>query len=105
MLVVLVGLNGDTGQRAVGNDVVWLAQKAVAVGKPAAEQLFQIDLAAGRRQGVKIEVVNVNVAFAVRARLLGGQDVFFVEVLSALGPVFEHGAHGRVAVDIGVVAL
>ena len=47
VLVVLVGLDGDARQSCIGADVVRLAQEAVTGRKTVAEQLEQIDLAAG----------------------------------------------------------
>ena len=45
--------------------------------------------------------VSVSVGFGE----FGIENVHLVEMLRALGAVFEHGAHGSVAVDIGVLTL
>ena len=44
-------------------------------------------------------------ALPVRPALLGCQQVFVIIVLGCLAAVLKHGAHGRVAVDVGVAAL
>ena len=49
--------------------------------------------------------MDVDIALAVGLGLLGGQQGLEIVVLGALGAVFEHDAHGVVAVDVGVVAL
>ena len=69
------------------------------------EELQEVDLAAGGSQRVEIEVVDVDVAFAVGLGLLGGEQGLQVVVLGAFGTVLEHDAHRVVAVDVGVVAL
>ncbi len=46
--------------------------------------------------------MDVDVAVGVRGRGVLGQNVVVDKKLGTLGAVFEHGAHGRVAVDIGV---
>ena len=49
--------------------------------------------------------MDVDVALAVGLRVLGLEDVHVVELLGALGAVAQHHAHGRVAVDVRVLAL
>ena len=105
VLVVLIGLDGDTCQGGITLDVVGLAQKTVARGETAFEQLEQVDLAAGGGEGVKIKVMDMDPALPVRPALLGCQQVFVIIVLGCLAAVLKHGAHGRVAVDVGVAAL
>ena len=105
VLVVLVGLNGNAGERRIALNVVRLAQKAVACTETAVKQLFNIDLTAGGCQRQKIEVMDVDVAVKMRFGVDGIKHKHVVELLGALRAVFEHGAHGRVAVDIGVFAL
>ena len=105
VLVVLVALDGDAGQRRVAGDVVGLAQHAVARGEAALEQLLQLDLAARGGEGVEVHVVDVDVAFAVGAGELRVDDAHLVELLGRLRAVLEHGTHGGVGVDVGVLAL
>ena len=71
VLVVLVGLDGDTGQRRIALYVLRLAQVTVAGVKSVGKQAVNINLAAGRRQRVEVEVVDVNPSFLIGARLLG----------------------------------
>ena len=47
----------------------------------------------------------MDVALAVRLGMRGIEDEHLVELLGALGTVLEHGAHGGVAVDVGVLSL
>ena len=105
VLVVLVGLYGDAGQRRIGIDVVRLAQIAVAGGKAVLKQLDEIDLAAGGGQREKIHVVDMDIPVAVRLGVFGLEHEHEVELLGALRAVLEHRSHGRIAVDIGVFAL
>ena len=105
VLVVLVRLDGDAGERRVTGDVVGLAQETVAGGKTVLEQFLNIDLTAGRGQGVKIKIVDMNVAVLVRFGMFRLQYIHFVVDLGAFRAVFQHGTHGGIAVDVGVVAL
>ena len=103
--LVLVGLDGDAGQGGVAADVVGLPQVAVAGGKAVVEQLDEIDLAAGLRQGVEVLVVDVDLPVGVGLGDVGRDNVLVVEALGALRAVLEHGAHGGVGVDVGVLPL
>ena len=51
VLVVLIGLDRNTGQRGVACDIVRLRRKAVAGAETAAKQLLDVDLATGGGQG------------------------------------------------------
>ena len=102
---VLVGLDGDASQGRVAGNGVGLPQIAVTSGKAVVEQLDQIDLAAGFRQGVEVFIVNVNIPFGMGLCDVRGNDVFIVEALGALGTVLEHGAHGGIRVDVGIFPL
>ena len=103
--LVLIGLDGDAGQRGITLDGLRLAQIAVPGGEAVAEQSDKVYLTAGLREHVEIFIVDMDIAVAVRGRSVLGQDVIVREVLGPLGTVFEHGAHSRIAVDIGVLPL
>ena len=105
VLVVLVGLDGNASKRGVRRNVVRLAQHAVACGETALEQLAQLNLAARGGQRVEVQVVDMDVAFAVSARVAGIQNAHLVELLRGFGAILQHGAHGGVGVDVGVFAL
>ena len=105
VLVVLVALDGDAGQRRVAGDVVGLAQHAVTRGEAALEQLLQLDLAACGSERIEVHVVDVDVALTMRSRELRVDDAHLIELLGRLRAVLEHGAHGGVGVDVGVLAL
>ena len=77
----------------------------MARGEAALEQLLQLDLAARGGEGVEVHVVDVDVAFAVGAGELRVDDAHLVELLGRLRAVLEHGTHGGVGVDVGVLAL
>ena len=47
----------------------------------------------------------MDVALCVGLGMLGLEDAHLVELLGALRTVLEHGAHGGVCVDVGVLAL
>ena len=102
---VLVGLNGDTGQCGIAADVIGLPQVAVTGGETAVEQLQQVDLTAGFGQSVKILVVNMDIAVEVCLCNLFRNHIFVIEGLCTFGAVFQHGAHGGVCVDVGVLPL
>ena len=103
--LVLVGLDGDAGQSGVAADVVGLPQVAVAGGKAVVEQLDQVDLAAGLGKGVEVLVVDVDLPVGVGLGDVGRDDVLIVEALGPLRAVLQHGAHGGVGVDVGVLPL
>ena len=105
VLVVLVGLNGDAGQRGIAVDVVGLPQHAVTGGEAAVEQIQQVDLAAGGGQGVEVQVVDMDIPVMMGSRKTGVQHVHFIELLRAFAAELEHTAHGGIAVDVGVFAL
>ena len=77
----------------------------VSGGKTVLEELEQVDLTAGFGEQVKVLVVNVDVAAVVSVGYVLVKDVVVNEVLRAFRAVFEHGAHSRIGVDIGVFAL
>ena len=103
--LVLVGLDDDTGKGRTGNDVLRGAQMAVAGGKAVGKKLQGIDLAAGLSKQIEVLVVDVDVARDVGSGNVRGQHMVVAEILGSLGAVFEHGAHGAVAVHVGVLAL
>ena len=75
------------------------------VEKPPWNSLLNVDLAAGGGQGEKVQVVDVDVPLPVGLGMLRVEDKHIVELLGALGAELEHGAHGGVAVDVGVLPL
>ena len=105
VLVVLVGLNGDAGQRGIAVDIVGLPQHAVTGGEAAVEQVQQVDLAAGGGQGVEVQVVDMDVPVMMGSRKTGVQHVHFIELLRAFAAELEPTAHGGIAVDVGVFAF
>ena len=105
MLVILVRLDGDAGQRRIRRDALRLADMAEAGGKAAVEQREQVDLAARCRQRVKIKIVDVDIAALMRRGILRLHQEGLGELLGGLGAVAQHGTHGGVAVDVGVFAL
>jgi len=88
VLVVLVRLDGDAGQRRVTGDVVGLAQEPMAGRKTVLEQFLNIDLTAGRGQRVKIKIVDMDVAILMGFGMLRLQDIHFIVNLGAFRAVF-----------------
>ena len=84
MLVILVGLNGDAGQRGIRTDIVRLAQESMPRRKTAGEQLQQVDLATGCCQCQEIQVVNMDIAFAVRLGVRRVENKHLIELFGAL---------------------
>ena len=105
VLVILVGLDSDTSQGSIRCDVVGFTQNTVACGEAVLEQFQQVDLTAGGCQCIEIQIVDVDVAVSVGVGMFGVQHIAFIEVFCAFGTVFQHGAHGCVAVDIGIFAF
>ena len=105
MLVVLVGLDGNAPQGGIALDVIGLPQETVAGGKTAAEQLFNVNLATGGGQSVEVHVVDVDIPIYVGFGIRRVEDVHLTELLGALGPILQHGAHGGVPVDVGILPL
>ena len=105
VLVVLVGLDRDGRQRRVAADGLGLAQEAVAGREAVLEQADDVDLRAGGRERVEIEIVDVDVSLAMRLGVLRTEQVRLVVGLRARRADLQHRAHGGVAVDVGVVAL
>ncbi len=102
MLVVLIGLDRNTSERRIALDVVGFSQKSVSGRKSALEELFQVDLAAGRCKSQEIKVVDMNVSFPVCSGMIGMEHKHLIKLLCAFGTVFQHGPHGGISVDIGV---
>ena len=65
----------------------------------------QLNLAAGSGQRVEVHVVNVDIALAVRLGEARIDDAHLVELLGRFGAILQHGAHGGIGVDVGVLAL
>ncbi len=63
--LVLVCLDGYTGQGRVASYVLGLPEVAVAGGEAVFKELDKVDLTAGLRKGVEVLVVNVDVALGV----------------------------------------
>ena len=105
VLVVLVALYGDGRQRRIAPDGFRLPKVPVAGVKPALKQLPQLDLGAGGGPSVKIQVVDMHPSFPVQPGGLRVDHGLQIVFLGRVGPVLQHGAHGRVPVDVGVVPL
>ena len=84
MLVILVRLDGDAGQRRIRRDALRLADMAEAGGKAAVEQREQVDLAARCRQRVKIKIVDVDIAALMRRCVLRLHQEGLGELLGGL---------------------
>ena len=76
---------------------------------PGAESAFkkagQVDLAAGRRGGVEVHIVDMDIAAVVRFGEFRTHDVDLEEMFRPFRTVLEHHPHRGVAVDIGVFTL
>ena len=105
VLIVLVALDGNAGKRRIAGDIVRLAQDAVASGEAALEKLAQLNLAARGGQRIEVHIMDVNVSLAVSLCKLRVDDAHLVELLGGFTAVLQHGAHGGIGVDVGVLAL
>ena len=103
--IVLIGLNGNGGQRRIGADGVRLTQETVTRGKTAPKELQQVNLAAVEGNQGKVLIMNVNPVFLVGFPEFIGEDIVIHKVLSPFGAQLQHDAHGSIGVDIGIVAL
>ena len=77
----------------------------MARGKAALEKLLDVDLAAGGGQGIEIQVMDVDIPLLVGPGVLGLEHKHLVELLGPLAAVFQHGAHGGIPIDVGVLTL
>lgn len=73
--------------------------------KALLEELAEVYLRAGRRQGEEVQVMDVDAAFPVRLGELRCDNLLQVVFLGYLATVLEHGTHRTVGVDVGVLAL
>ena len=69
------------------------------------EQFDQVDLAACFGEHVEVLVVDVDVTVDVSFCYIFWKNIVVYKVLGAFRTIFEHGAHGGVAVDIGILSL
>ena len=105
VLVILVGLNGNTSQCGIAADVIGLTQESMSGRKTIFKQPEQVNLGAGGSQCVKIKVVNMDIAFPVCLGNIRLQQEHFIELLGALRTILEHGAHGGITVNVCVFTL
>ena len=105
VLVILIGLNGNAGQCGIAADVIWLTQEAMSGGKTVFKQPEQVNLGTGGGQCVKIKIVNMDIAFPVCLGNMRLQQEHFIELLGTLRAILEHGAHGGIAVNVGIFTL
>ena len=105
MLIVLVGLNGDGGQCGIAGNALGLPQIAMAGGKASVEQPDDINLTAGGGQRIEVEIVDMDIALPIGLGVLGTKEIDLVIGLCTGSADLQHGAHGSVAVDVGVVPL
>ena len=69
------------------------------------EQLQYIDLTTSRRHGIKIKVMDMDVAFAVCLRMLRSQKVHLVICLRTCSTDLQHSAHSCITIYVGIVTL
>ena len=105
MLVVLIGLDGNRGQSGIAGNRLGFTQIPVPGGKAVVEQAEDINLRAGGRHMIKVEVMNIDIAFAEGFRMLRPKQIHFIVCLGTGRPDLQHAAHGGIAVNIGVVTL
>ena len=105
VLVVLVGLDGNGGQGSITLDAVGFAQIAVTRGETTGKQALDVDLTARRRQGVEVEIVDVDVAFTISLGVFRTQQIQLVIGLGTGRTDLQHATHGGVTVDVSVVTL
>ena len=106
VLFVLVRLEDDRGQRRVALYRLRRPDRAVLGVEPAAEQVVQIVLYAGRRFGrVIVQIVDVDVAVAVRSGIADAEQVFVGVVLGHFRCESHHLAGRRVRRHVGVAQV
>ena len=103
MLVVLVRLDCDAGERGITLDVIRLPQEPMSWTEAAPKQLFNIDLAAGGCEGEEIKVVDMDVPVQMGLRMDRIEHKHVIELFCAFRAVFQHGAHCSIAVNVGVL--
>ena len=105
VLVILIGLNGNGSQCCIALDALGLPEIAMTSGETAVKQLENIDLAAGCSQAVEIKVMDVDIAFPICLGMLGAEQIHLIVGLGTGGSDLQHGAHGGVTVNVGIVPL
>ncbi len=71
MLIILIGLNGDTGQGRIAVNIVRLSQMAMPGAEAILEELDDINLTAGCGQGEEIQVMNMDITLFMGSGMLG----------------------------------
>ena len=103
VLLVLVGLEDDRGQRGVALDRLRRAHRAVLRRESPLVDVAQVVLDAGRGLGgIVVQVVNVDVPVAVGAAVTHADEVFQGVVLRDLRSEGHHLPGGRVRRHVGV---
>ena len=103
VLLVLVGLEDDRGQRGVALDRLRRAHRAVLRRESPFVDVTQIVLNARRGlRGIVVQVVNVNVPVAVGAAVAHAHQIFQGVVLGDLRGEGHHLPRGRVRRHVGV---
>ena len=74
-------------------------------GKTILEELDDIDLTAGGSQGEEVQVMDVYIALPVGLGMLGIEHIHLIELLGTFRTILEHGAHGSITVDVGILTL
>ena len=105
VLVVLVALNRNRRQCRVAADRFWLAQVTVSGSEATPEQLSQLDLGTGGRPSIEIQVVNVNITLPMQIGSHAIDHCVQIVFLGGVRALLQHRTHGRVAVNVGIVAL
>ena len=105
VLIVLIGLNGDTGQRGIAADILRLTQHTMTSGETILKQARQINLRAGSRQRQEVHVMDVDITLAMRLGMLGIEHIHVIKLLGALAAILEHRTHRGIAVNICILTL
>ena len=105
MHLILVCLDRNTCQGSIGCNGFWLTDKSVTSRESIMEQLHQIDLAAGLCQHVKVFIMDMNIAIDMRSRNILRQNIVVYKIVSTLRTIFQHGSHGSIRINIGILTL
>ena len=105
MLVVLVRLNRNSGESRITADILRFAQMTMTRIEAILEQLNKVNLAASHREGIEVQIMDVNVAIHVSTAVFRLEHHHRVEMLCGFRTVLEHRAHGGIAVDVRIFAL
>src|SRR5574344_589321 len=105
MLVILIGLNSNTGKRHIQSYAVRLTNLPMPCKKTILEQFLQAYLSTGSRESIEIQVVDVDIPVTVHLSEFRGNHRVKRKLFRRFAPDFEHCTHRSVRIYVGILTL